>query len=236
MTGTDPIVERVRLGDLWRATPQSPALPAEDHGHWGPLNVHAPPYQEIEHEARARLRVELAVDGLSLELSDDALKESLAHYPTLVGGRSVRNGISPGFGSYYVTDRAQVAYARHARLLDLGVLRPWILRSPVLIWPFVGDGDAYERTLETLAPVPVADREDERIVFPAVGGSRASAYLALWWALFLALSSVVRYEPALWTAAIDPDRSTLAVPLEQVCDHAQTFSPLVLRTLLTRFD
>jgi hypothetical protein len=35
-----------------------------------------------------------------------------------------------------------------------------------------------------------------------------------WWMLLLALSTEARYRPAEWTAAIDPDRSPLAVPLE----------------------
>jgi hypothetical protein len=43
----------------------------------------------------------------------------------------------------------------------------------------------------------------------------------------------VRYEPAVWTAAIDPDQSPLAVPLEQVCDAAESFVPAVSRLLLS---
>ena len=50
--------------------------------------------------------------------------------------------------------------------------------------------------------------------------------------MLLALSSLVRYEPALWTSAINPSTSTLAVPLEQACDRAANFVPEMLKMLL----
>ncbi len=39
--------------------------------------------------------------------------------------------------------------------------------------------------------------------------------LMTWWALLFALSQLARYEPATWTAAIDPDKSALTVPIEE---------------------
>ncbi|WP_371878886.1 YaaC family protein [Amycolatopsis roodepoortensis] len=47
----------------------------------------------------------------------------------------------------------------------------------------------------------------------------------LWWALLLGLSSLTRYEPAAWSAAIDLDASELAVPLEQVLEIAEDRLP-----------
>jgi hypothetical protein len=63
---------------------------------------------------------------------------------------------------------------------------------------------------------------------PTIGGSDSPGYVSLWWTLLLTLSSLVRYEPALWTAAIDTDRSKLAVPLEQVSDKAEWLIPRIL--------
>jgi hypothetical protein len=49
--------------------------------------------------------------------------------------------------------------------------------------------------------------------------------LLLWWGLLLGLSTFARYEPAAWTAAIDPEVSPLAVALERVLDIAQERIP-----------
>lgn len=68
---------------------------------------------------------------------------------------------------------------------------------------------------------------------PRLGGANRPGFVASWWAILLALSSFARYEPALWTRAIDVDRSQLAVPIEQICDYAATFVPGVLCTWLT---
>jgi hypothetical protein len=56
--------------------------------------------------------------------------------------------------------------------------------------------------------------------------------LLLWWALLLGLSSLARYEPAAWAAAIDLDSSELAVSLERVLDVASERLPMrILRSL-----
>jgi hypothetical protein len=234
MMGTDPVTERMVLADLWRATPSTPALPPDHDGAWAPLQLRTPVYDEIRNRAESEGRLELAVTGLSLDLDNDSVADALAHYPSLAEGRSVRDTISPQWESYYVSDAPQVAHRGDAKRLDLTALRPWIKSSPVLTWRLTdAGGDAYSATLDAVAPVKVDGRDDHRIVFPAIGGSRAPGYLALWWAVLLALSSLVRYEPALWTAAIDPDCSRLAVPLEQICDYATGFIPRTLTTFLT---
>lgn len=56
---------------------------------------------------------------------------------------------------------------------------------------------------------------------PDVGGAPAPLPLLLWWAFMLGLSSLARYEPATWIAALDLDRSELAVGLERVLDVAE---------------
>jgi hypothetical protein len=54
-----------------------------------------------------------------------------------------------------------------------------------------------------------------------------------WWAALLALASLARYEPAAWRAALDVDRSSVAVLLEQVLDVAHEQLPELLLAALT---
>jgi len=58
--------------------------------------------------------------------------------------------------------------------------------------------------------------------------------LMTWWAALLALSSLTRYEPGAWRAALDVDGSSVAVLLEHVLDVAQERLPeLLLAALVT---
>ncbi|HVQ59553.1 MAG TPA: hypothetical protein VMS60_11670 [Solirubrobacterales bacterium] len=56
--------------------------------------------------------------------------------------------------------------------------------------------------------------------------------LMLWWMLLQALSHFARYEPARWTAALAPDGSTLAVPLEDALQRAAVLLPRLVREAL----
>jgi hypothetical protein len=47
------------------------------------------------------------------------------------------------------------------------------------------------------------------------------------------LSLLARYEPATWRAALDPDKSELAVPLEEVLDEALAVAPDLLSEAIT---
>jgi hypothetical protein len=60
---------------------------------------------------------------------------------------------------------------------------------------------------------------------PNLAAADAPYPLMLWWALLLGLSSLARYEPADWTAALDLDESELAVGLERVLDIADERVP-----------
>lgn len=57
--------------------------------------------------------------------------------------------------------------------------------------------------------------------------------LVTWWLLLLALSSEARYRPAQWTAAIDLDSSTAAVPLETGLRLAVRIIPRLVRDAIT---
>lgn len=56
--------------------------------------------------------------------------------------------------------------------------------------------------------------------------------ILLWWCLLQTLSSLARYHPAEWTAALDPDRSRWAVSIEKALRIGLDVVPrLVLLTL-----
>ena len=72
---------------------------------------------------------------------------------------------------------------------------------------------------------------------PSLGPSgRVPSVLMTWWAVLLALSQLARYVPGAWTAALDRDNSTFAVPIEIGLRTAQRIMPrLVLHALIDRW-
>jgi len=65
------------------------------------------------------------------------------------------------------------------------------------------------------------------------GAVKEPSGLMLWWMLLQALSQFARYEPARWTAALAPDGSTLAVPLEEALQRGAIILPRLLGEALT---
>ena len=55
--------------------------------------------------------------------------------------------------------------------------------------------------------------------------------LMTWWIALIALSSLARYEPAGWTAALDPT-SVLAVPIERTLSNVSLMLPLLVHDAL----
>jgi hypothetical protein len=58
--------------------------------------------------------------------------------------------------------------------------------------------------------------------------------LPLWWATLLALSSIARYHPETWTAALARDKSKSAMPIEDALDIGHELLPWLLLDLLQR--
>jgi hypothetical protein len=54
------------------------------------------------------------------------------------------------------------------------------------------------------------------------------------WALLLALSSVARYEPIMWSQALDLDSSAIAIPLRQTLSRLQITMPRLILHALTK--
>jgi YaaC-like Protein len=118
-----------------------------------------------------------------------------------------------------------------------GVLFRWQAESP--------DIDGHARTLERIAPedgvgvpadgawlvFPPSDGFQPRWLRPSVGGAALSSLLS-WWALLFGLSMLARYEPAVWTGALDYHSSDLAAPLAELLERGLTRVPeLVLAAL-----
>jgi hypothetical protein len=74
---------------------------------------------------------------------------------------------------------------------------------------------------------------DQRYLRVSRGAGQEPSGLMLWWMLLQALSQFARYEPARWTAALAPDGSTLAVPLEEALQRGAIILPRLLREALT---
>jgi hypothetical protein len=58
--------------------------------------------------------------------------------------------------------------------------------------------------------------------------------LPLWWATLLALSSIARYHPEEWSAALARDKSQAAVPIEEALGIGRELLPWLLLGLLRR--
>jgi hypothetical protein len=86
-----------------------------------------------------------------------------------------------------------------------------------LAWPIEEEGQRGYKALETVATV-VGERFYLRPTLGADGGE--ITLLMTWWATLFALSSLARYEPGKWRAAIDVDTSSDAVALQEIFDVA----------------
>jgi hypothetical protein len=74
---------------------------------------------------------------------------------------------------------------------------------------------------------------DARYLRAPLGAGDQPSALMTWWVLLLALAQLARYEPAAWTKALDPDNSSLAVPIEQTLRHAAALMPQLVLGALT---
>lgn len=83
---------------------------------------------------------------------------------------------------------------------------------------------------------PFLNRQDSGMYLrPALNANDDTlSPLAVWFATLLALSSLARYHPERWTRALNRDRSTYAIPIEESLDVALEILPWLLLGELTR--
>lgn len=90
-------------------------------------------------------------------------------------------------------------------------------------------------SIERIAPKAVFG--DHRYLLPRLPGERKMlSPLLMWWVLLYGFSVFARYEPELWTDALDVDRSSAAVGIEHIMSAALTWIPrLVSEAVIGKF-
>jgi hypothetical protein len=220
------------LGALWAANPDLRSIPIPStYGSWlrpidhmlgvRVLGAGGPAQdpETVTTTTGGRITLQVPVPGETVAEVEAALQA----YPTLRTARGMVAGtdgdtfgqpddkiVRESYGNEPVPRAsvgwpapAQMSYAEYLRLQDS-------LFSIVEVDPTY-----------PMNPIP----HEIGFALPTVGGDSALHPLMLWWAMLLALSSLVRYHPAAWTAALNPDSSELAVYLEQLLDVAETRVP-----------
>lgn len=214
-TGSGPLTSALELGAVWAALPELmpplPQPPLEDETWIRPLRVFRPVF-DAAHLRLADMRpLELLIDGLP-DADLDTLLQCLGNYPAAEG-----------------------AYMWHTQGMrdDVLVTQPGPAGMlPVFCWPDVPTNvQLRARHLNGIAP----DYRGlgTRLLLPRAGGKNALSPLMLWWALLFGLSSIARYDPELWIAALDVNNSQLAVPIEAALGTASEALPELILDALT---
>ncbi|MEN3285199.1 MAG: hypothetical protein V7607_6339 [Solirubrobacteraceae bacterium] len=225
--GSPPLAGPCELGALWAANPDLASVPIGDRPaalrvELGVRSLGRPYDDAPPQDPETTPTTTGGMVSLSVPLAGETVAEvstALEAYPTLRG--AVPYGSVPG-GSGPVDDASQPV----VRLNDPGG------RSLVNVGVTADDtmmlADYWRRQDEMCSFVETSDLIQHHAtghVLPEVAGGPAPLPLLLWWGLLLGLSSFARYEPAAWTAAIDPSSSRVAVSLERALDVAESDIP-----------
>jgi hypothetical protein len=215
-TGSGQLTSGLELGAVWAAIPELmpplPQPPLDDETWRRPLRVFRPTFDPA-HQMLADMRpLELLIDGLPPDAKLESLVQELAHYPTAVD-----------------------AYMPHTQGMHrdsiVSQVSPQGQPLPVFCWPDVPT-NIQLRAEHLNAIAPDYRRLGTRLLFPRAGGKHALSPLMLWWVLLFGLSSIARYDPELWIAALDINNSQLAVPIEAALAAALEALPeLILNAL-----
>jgi YaaC-like Protein len=188
------------LGELWATIPDL---------YMTPINYGSSVYKRVLRLDDVGIgggKITAWVRGLPWRFTDPYTEADavayLASYPTLAGS------VSPGPGNQFHPEQPAVT---------TGVPRAWPM-------PADQDLDAFEESRTW----PYRG-DDERCVFPALGGSTVPLHpLLAWWAILYSLSMLARYEPATWSEHLDVDSSRDAVPLETALSRALDTCPQLI--------
>lgn len=215
-SGTLP--QGATLGQIWASIPSLLGTPLGGAGG----REYLPPLRFEMHGGHGGLRPGVVLEflawvhGLPGRFADDpdagqAVHSFLAGYPTLAG-----------------SDQSLLDYHHIPALPDH--LVPGTAKA-FRAWPWPDeppDREAFEKDFEDRRTLPYLG-DDDRWVFPALGGSTMQLHpLLAWWALLFALSMLARYEPAGWTGYLNVDVSSHAVALEAVLGQALDICPQLI--------
>jgi hypothetical protein len=215
--GSATLTAPVELGAAWLALPELalPRLPIY-RPSWRPaLNI-----LSLEPDSQLMMIIGRKVEGLVVGLADvssrQAIIDQLQHYP------SARDG-APAFIPHDTEEKLVGQFVGQDH---------W---APRVVWEAPDSTTvARKQTFDRTAP-PYQSRSVHSAI-PELPTSDWLSPLLLWWVLLFGLSNLARYEPGVWTAALDVNASQLAVPLETAMREALDSVPhLVLEALLGRF-
>lgn len=227
--GSPRLIGAATLGELWAANPDlnSVAIPTSAGRHMRPLEIalHTPSLVRYDSALLRNLESKSFDGNGELEVSAQAspgvtrseMESIPQNYPTL------RNTVIYNYVNY-----------SESSVVNLKIDIP----SPITF------GDFWRRERNLISMLEIDDNGPtgsgvtiKGYALPGIAGGESPLPLMLWWALLIGLSSLARYHPAIWTAAIDRDSSELAVPLERVLDVAQERVPKrILESLIGNND
>jgi hypothetical protein len=222
-SGTLP--QGATVGEIWATIPSLLGTPLGGTGG----REYLPPLRFTMHGGHGGLRPGVVLEflgwvhGLPARFADDpdsgeddadsgeAVRSFLAGYPTLAG-----------------SDQSLLDYHHIAAVPD--DLIPGAAKA-FRSWPWPDEPpnpEVFVKDFEDRRTLPYLG-DDDRWVFPALGGSTRQLHpLLAWWALLFALSMLARYEPAGWTGHLDVDASPHAVALEAGLGQALDICPQLI--------
>lgn len=230
--GSPLLSGKVQLGALWAANPDLSDVPIPNGaGNWPkaldiPIGTQYLPATAGISDPNTTTLTTGGIVHLSAELQGHNGKEvavAMQNYPSFDGAFPIFDG---GSGN----DPAGPDQPVVRSVEPMGRSRTFIARSAPNEITF---SDYWERQ-RSFASIVEVDKSQPNLVHPSykgyalptVAGGACPHPLMLWWTLLIGLSSLARYEPDVWTAAIDPDSSELAVSLERVLDVAAEQVPV----------
>lgn len=198
-----PLEGKIRLSAVWGAIPELREMHAMRAGSRGCLQISPP-----DPPSSPLLEMIRPASGSVVfagELDAEAIGRILAEY-----SGTERHQIE--IGPSLIGDQITQAY---------------------LTWPVPPAEELGVRRFRALTDIAVLEGP-QWLLIPKLGDPPCpSARLLTWWLLLIALSSIARYEPSLWTSALLVDEQEIAVELEQALEIAQDAVPRLIASALT---
>jgi hypothetical protein len=217
--GSEALTAPIELGEAWAAVPelipQMPQMPSL-HTEWRrPLVVFDEYWDADPHiqSMRDQFPLGMLVAGLPPDANAEKRCAELSRYPA-VAGAVIRT--DPHLGSVGTPAEIIRDYSPEGQ------------ECTRIVW--LGPRANHPRLDEV---APVYRWTGVRLLIPRLSARDHLSPLMLWWVLLFGLSSIARYDPELWVAALDVNESQQAVPIEAALDEAMNALPdLILLALV----